>query len=126
MALAAMALVAAPALTMTDTTARAGAGTPTLDCAPDANGGPHFAFRLEHEGEDRFFMASRFAPPTARRLERGDATTASVFVLSDAARHMGLLTVFPDGRYLMTIHDPHGVLDTESQTGSGTCWSDET
>jgi len=99
------------------------AGRATLACSPDRAGaaGLFWGFELEQDSDDSFFLVSRFGPSGATRLQTGDDATPAVFVLQQGAQPVGLLTILPDSRYVMTIHDPFGVLDTEAHTGSGTC-----
>ena len=123
-ALAATTLVALAA-GMAAAPAAATAQVATLHCVPDDGAELWWGFRVAHESGDDFRLHSRFGPPDARRLQKGDAATASVFVLSYAEDHVGLLTVYPDGRYLMSIHGAHVSPDTDAPRGSGSCRSFE-
>lgn len=105
--------------------AAATAQVATLHCIPDDGAELWWGFRVAHGSGDSFWLHSRFGPPRATRLQEGDAERETVFLLSNARGHVGLLTVLPDGRYLMTIHNHLGIADPGAQTGSGSCRSFE-
>jgi len=121
------ALCAATALSLAGPSAAA--VTTWLDCDIDRDDkSGFFSFSLVHHDNGEWSVMSRFGPNAARALVAADAEgVPQVFALYYYPdRYEGLLSLFDDGRFIMTLHDRYRTETPEARTGTGHCTTADT